>query len=474
MKIIEDTGLSFEDVLLVPKRNAFGSRKLVSLKTRLTKGISLNLPIVSANMDTITGHGLAVAMAESGGIGIVHRFNTVEEEVAEVKRVKRHSSYIIDEPYTISSDKTIEDVKELTKATGVSGFPVVEGRRLVGIITSKDIKFQDDRAKVSDVMTKKRDLVTIRGKGSNRPSRDELVTLFRKHKIEKIPIVDRNFNLMALVAAKDIAASLNSETSRDRKGRLLVGAAIGVKSDAITRADRLLKAGADVLVIDVAHGHSNAVMDTLRRLKKEFDTDVIAGNVATREGVEDLVAAGADAVKVGIGPGHVCTTRLVTGAGVPQVTAIMWAYEAARWHNVPVISDGGINTSGDIVKALAAGASTVMVGRLFAGTEETPGATIIKGGKKYKFYRGMSSISANDKKMEVDRPGTELGDIVGEGMESFVPYAGSAVDLLKQLAGGLRSGFSYCGATNIEELRRNAHFVKLASGGQRESFVREQ
>ncbi len=472
MEVISPSGLSYEDVLLVPKRNSFGSRKLVSLKTRLTKNVTLHIPIVSANMDTVTGHKLAIAMAESGGIGIIHRFNTIEEQVEEVKRVKRKSSYIIKDPYTIELDKTIEDVKKLTAATGVSGFPVLQGRKLVGIVTGKDIKFHDDKTPLKEVMTPKSRLVTVQAE--KKYSRELFLKIFRQNKIEKIPIVDKSANLVALVAAKDIMSSWNNEISRSKDGKLLVGAAIGIKADASERAKRLVAEGADVLVIDVAHGHSDAVINVLKKLKKELEVDIVAGNVATREGAEDLISAGADGVKVGIGPGHVCTTRLVTGAGVPQLTAISWAHEVARAHGIPIIADGGINTSGDIVKALAAGASTVMIGRLFAGTEETPGATIMKDGRKYKFFRGMSSVSANDKKLSVDSKDYSIADVIGEGMESFVPYTGSAVDLLNQLVGGIRSGFSYCGATGIEQLWRNATFVRLEGGARRESFSRDQ
>jgi IMP dehydrogenase len=463
-------GLSFDDVLLVPKRNTFGSRKNIELKSQLTKKIRLNLPIVSANMDTVTEAEMAIAMANAGGIGIIHRFNTIDEEVEQVRKVKRKSSYIIKDPYTVTPDTTVEEIRKLIEEKGVSGFPVVNGRKLVGMVTRRDVKFAEPGKKAKEIMTPKRDLVVAYS--YKKPTSKDFIDLFKKYKIEKIPIVDKHFNLVALVAAKDIEGLSNVQVSKSKDGTLLVGAAIGTKNDAVERARRLIDAGADVLVLDVAHGHSDSVIELLKRIKKEFDIEVIAGNVATKEGTEDLIAAGADAVKVGIGPGHVCTTRLVAGVGVPQLSAIMDAYSTAKEYGVPIIGDGGINTSGDIVKALAAGASTVMIGSLFAGTDETPGYLIIRNNRKFKLFRGMSSVSANIKKREIENSSFDPIEIVGEGIETFVPYKGSVSDILVQLANGIRSGLSYCGARNIEELRRNAEFVKLAPGGRKESFER--
>ncbi|MGC8629169.1 MAG: IMP dehydrogenase [Candidatus Micrarchaeia archaeon] len=463
-------GLSFEDVLIVPKRNSFGSRKSISLRSNLTKRIVLNLPIVSANMDTVTEADMAIAMANAGGIGIIHRFNTIEEEVEQVAKVKRKSSYIIKKPYTVSPDTTVADIKQLIAEKGVSSFPVVVGNSLVGMVTHRDLRFAEDTEKAKDIMTKKEELV-VAFSDKNYEAQD-FIDLFKKYKVEKIPIVDNSFNLVALVAAKDIEGLSNKIISKSEDGTLLVGAAIGVKKDAIERASRLLNAGADVLVIDVAHGHSDSVISLLKKIKKEFDTEVIAGNVATKEGTEELIEAGADAVKVGIGPGHVCTTRLVAGAGVPQLTAILDSYEAAKAHGVPIIADGGISNSGDIVKALAAGASTVMIGSLFAGTDETPGYIILRNNQKFKLYRGMSSVSANIKKDELENAPFDSEEIVGEGIETFVPYKGPVRDILSQLAGGIKSGLSYAGARNIEELRKNAEFIRLAPGARRESFER--
>ncbi len=469
MKVHPDIGLSFDDVLLIPKKNSFGSRKKVSLKTKLTKGISLNIPIVSANMDTVTGARLAIVMAQSGGIGILHRFNSIDEEAAEVRKVKRQSSYIIKDPYTITKDKTVGDARAISQVYGVSGFPVVDGRKLIGIVTERDIRFQKDEAVIENVMTKKNDMVFIEQDKFMKP--EKFIDVFKKHKVEKIPIVDKKSNLVGMVTAKDIANLGNGHATKSRDGTLMVGAAIGVK-DAAKRADALVKAGADVLVIDIAHGHSEAVISALKMLKRRLDTEIIAGNIATGAAAEELISAGADAIKVGIGPGSVCTTRLVAGSGVPQLTAIEWTHSVAQHYGVPIIGDGGIRTSGDIAKALAAGASTVMIGKIFGGTEEAPGATIIRGGRKYKFYRGMSSISANNKKLEVDQSDFDLSDVVGEGNETFIPYIGSAREIISQLCGGLRSAFSYSGATNIYDLRKNAELVRISPGGQRESYAK--
>ncbi len=469
MKVINEIGLSFDDVLLIPNKNSFGSRLNVSLKTKLTRNIELNLPIISANMDTITGSEMAISMAEAGGIGIIHRFNTIEEEIEEVKRVKRKSSLIIEDPYTIQVKGTIADVKNLINETNVSGFPVLDKNKVVGIITLRDIKFHNNLDKIADVMTSKKDLITIQN--NKNLSAKYFLDIFKKYKFEKIPIIDNKFNLIALVAAKDIFNANNAITTKNSNdGKLMVGAAIGIKSSAFERAIKLYEQGVDVLVIDIAHGHSSSVIELIKKIKKNINIDIIAGNIATKQGTLDLIKAGADAVKVGIGPGHACTTRIITGAGVPQLTAISWAYSVAKDYDIPIIADGGINNSGDIMKALAAGASSVMIGRLFAGTKETPGSTIIKNGKKYKFFRGMSSISANSKKLDLELLKDVSIELVGEGKESFVPYIGSVKETLLQFIGGLRSGFSYCGSRNLSELRKNSKFIKLSNSSQRESF----
>ncbi len=470
MKVMDDAGLSFEDVLLVPKKNTFGSRSKVSLKTKLTKNIELNIPIISANMDTITGSEMAISMAELGGIGIIHRFNTIEEEVEEVRHVKRRSSFIIKNPYTISVEKTVKDMKNLINQTNVSGFPVTDRNKLVGIVTLRDIYFQDDSERILDVMTTKKNLVTIHY--NKKLDAEYFLDVFKRHKLEKIPIVDTKFNLVALVTAKSVSGMKKGIATISRDGKLMVGAAIGIKSDALERATKLYDEGVDAIIVDIAHGHSDAAIKLVKKIKKTMDIDVIAGNVATKQGTLDLINAGADAIKVGIGPGHVCTTRIVTGAGIPQLTAISWAYSVARKYNIPIIADGGINNSGDIMKALAAGASSVMIGKLFAGSEETPGNTIIKDGKKYKFYRGMSSISANSKKLSIEMLEDVSTELVGEGKESFVSYTGLVKEVVSQLVGGLKSGFSYCGSKNMMELAKNTEFIKLSSGSQKESFSR--
>ncbi len=467
LRINTEHGLSFDDVLLVPKRNAFGSRMNVELRSNLTKRIVLNVPIVSANMDTITESRLAIVMAQNGGIGIIHRFNSIEEEANEVRKVKRQNSYIIREPYTLSPNMSVGQARELSRRYGVSGFPVVEGKKLVGIITNRDFWFSGDGEIVEKVMTRKKDMVFV--EQDKIKEYGDFEGMFRKKKVEKVPIVDSKGNLTGMVTVKDVMNMKDSHATKSKDGTLMVGAAIGVK-DAVERAKALLDAGADALVIDIAHGHSDAVVDTIKKIKKNFDAELIAGNVATYEGADELMSAGADAVKVGIGPGSVCTTRIVTGSGIPQLTAIGWAYKAAEEHGIPIIADGGIRNSGDMAKAIAAGASTVMIGRMLAGTEESPGSTIMKDGKKYKFYRGMSSISANSKKLEIDSSDFGLSDVVGEGNETFVPYVGSARDVIVQIAGGLRSAFSYSGSRNIEELRKNAELIRISPSAKRESY----
>ena len=467
MRLNPDTGLSFDDVLLVPKKNSFGSRSKVSLKSRLTKRIYLNVPVASANMDTITESRLAIAMAQNGAIGVIHRFNTIEGEAAEVRKVKRHNSYIIHEPYTVSANKSVGYVKTASQMYGVSGFPVLEGKKLLGIVTKRDLWFADEGKQVSEVMTKKKDMILV--EQDKIKKYDDFADVFKKYKVEKVPIINKKGELVGMVTVKDVINMKDGRATKSRDGTLMVGAAVGVK-DALERAEAMVNAGADLLVIDIAHGHSTTVIETIKKIKKNFSIELIAGNIATYDGAAELMSHGADAVKVGIGPGSVCTTRIVTGSGVPQLTAISWAHKAAEEHGVPIIADGGIRNSGDIAKALAAGASSVMIGRMFAGTEESPGSTIMKEGKRYKFYRGMSSISANNKKLEIDGSDFEISDVVGEGNETFVPYTGSAKVVLEQIVGGLRSAFSYSGAKNIDELRRNAELIRISVDARRESF----
>lgn len=466
-------GLTFDDVLLVPVKSPVRSRSEVDVSTVLVKGVRLNIPIVSANMDTVTESAMAIAMARLGGIGIIHRFMEIERQVAEVKRVKRAEAFVIERPYTISPNTTVAEVKQLMRETGVSGFLVVDDQnRLLGIVSRRDVRFveREDRP-VSEVMTPQAKLVV----GSPRTTLEEAIRILNQHKLEKLPLVDENWVLRGLITAKDVERVVNpSSAAKDSKGRLLVGAAIGVRGDFLERASRLIEADVDVLVLDVAHGHSEMAIEAIRRVKREFPAvPLIAGNVATPEGTQDLIQAGADAVKVGIGPGAACTTRMVTGAGVPQLTAIMWCAEAASKMGVPIIADGGIRHPGDITKALAAGASAVMIGSLLAGTDESPGYPVVRDGVKYKVYRGMASLGANMKRRMLDRDELDeesVAQIVPEGVESYVPYRGKVEEVINQLVGGLKSGMSYCGARNIEELRRNARFIRITEAGAAESY----
>ncbi len=470
-------GLSYSDVLLVPRKSGVDSRKSVNTSTNITKDIKLNVPIVSANMDTVTESRMAIAMAMEGGIGIIHRFMDIEKEAAEVTRVKRAHSYIIDHPYSIGKNATVGEAREIMSKDGVSGLLVVDAsRKLLGILSDRDIRFvKDDKTPVSGQMTPRRKLVV----GHPDISPDEALKLLDKNRLEKLPLVDKKDVVKGLITSKDIYLSMHSEKpAKDRKGRLLVGAAIGVKGDYIDRARALMRAEADVLVLDIAHGHSNSVIEAIKKLKKEVEgVQVIAGNVATKEAVEDLVAAGADGIKVGIGPGAACITRTVTGAGMPQLTAVMDCAEAADKMGVKTIADGGIKDSGDITKALAAGAAAVMMGSAFAGTDESPGYFVTRKGIKYKSYRGMASFGANISRKRLDKAEIdpqEVFDIVPEGVESSVPYKGSVKETVYQMVGGLRSGMSYAGATDLEQLRKNAKFIRLTFSAAKESYEKLQ
>jgi len=466
-------GLTYDDVLLLPVKTPVRSRAEVDVSTVLAKGIRLNIPIVSANMDSVTESTMAIAMARLGGIGIIHRFMSIDRQVAEVKRVKRAEAYVIEKPYTISPDTRVSEVRQLMRDTGVSGFLVVDSdNRLLGIVSRRDVRFVNhDEKMVTEVMTPREKLIV----GSPKTTLEEAMRLLGEHKLEKLPLVESDWSLKGLITAKDVERVVNpSNAAKDSKGRLLVGAAIGVRGDYLERAAKLVEADVDVLVLDIAHGHSEAAIEAIRRVKKDFPhVPLIAGNVATREGTVDLIQAGADAVKVGIGPGAACTTRIVTGAGVPQLTAVMWCAEAASGMGVPIIADGGIKHPGDITKALAAGASTVMIGSLLAGTDESPGYFVVRDGVKYKAYRGMASLGANIRRRLLERGDLDaesVAQIVPEGVESYVPYRGKVEEVVNHLLGGLRSGMSYCGARNIEELRRNARFIRITEAGAAESF----
>jgi IMP dehydrogenase len=463
--------LTFDDVLLVPKRSSIHSRKDVDLSTRLSRNIKLNVPIVSANMDSVTESAMAISMAHNGGIGIIHRFMSVERQVEEVLKVKRAESVIIEEPYTIWPSATMSDAKRLMQEKGVSGLLVVDAnKKLLGILTARDLLFEEnDLNRVSELMTPMKSLHTA----SADASVDEARQLLRKYKLEKLPLVDEEGHLRGLITSKDmVTLAERPQACKDSKGQLTVGAAVGIREGYIERARALVDAGVDVLVVDVAHGHSDRVLNVVRKLKKELSqVDVIAGNVATPEGTKDLIDAGADAVKVGIGSGSICITRIVTGAGVPQLTAVLECAEAAGESGVPIIADGGIRNSGDITKALATGASSVMIGSMLAGTEESPGVTVMRNGRKYKIHRGMASVGASMKRgTEEAEDEAALLEYVAEGIEAFVPYRGTSHEILAQLAGGIRSGLSYCGAKTLVELRQNASFVRLTSAALKESY----
>jgi IMP dehydrogenase len=464
-------GLTFDDVLLVPKRSPIVSRSQTDLRTKLSRNISLNMPLVSANMDTVTESQMAIAVAREGGIGIVHRFMTIEDQVDEVLKVKRSESVVIEQPYTVKPETTVAELYKLMAEYGVSGLLVEDQNKLAGIITRRDITFEKNvKRKVSDLMTK--EVITAKAGTTIEQAKE----ILHKHRIEKLPLVDAKGRIAGLITSKDILKmDQYPHSAKDKKGRLLVGAAVGVKGDYLERAEALLEAGADTLVVDIAHGHSENALNTVHMIKKAFpDCDLIAGNVATGEGARDLIKAGVDAVKVGVGSGSICITRVVTGSGVPQLTAVIDAVKAAKEYGIPVISDGGIRTSGDLTKALAAGASSAMIGSMFGGTDESPGKTLVKNGKKYKMYRGMASYMASlGRKYREEGPqvvdGDDLNDYVPEGVEAMVPYKGSVVEILRQLAGGLRSGLSYCGARTIPEMQKNAEFVRITGAGFIES-----
>ena len=431
------------------------------------------MPLVSANMDTVTESGMAIALAREGGIGIIHRFMTIEDQVDEVLKVKRSESVIIEQPYTIKPDMSVQDAENLMLQYGVSGLLVEENdKRLAGIITLRDITFETNHnSKISDLMSK--NVITAK-EGTTIEQAKEIL---HNHRIEKLPVVDNNNRIVGLITSKDILKmDQYPYASKDKKGRLLVGAAVGVKGDYLERTGALLDAGSDTIVVDIAHGHSENAINTVHMIKKAFpNCELIAGNVATREGTNDLIKAGVDAVKVGVGSGSICITRVITGSGVPQLTAIIESVNVAKEHEVPVISDGGVRTSGDATKALAAGSSSVMIGSLFGGTDESPGKTMIKNGKKFKMYRGMASLYASlgrryrERGPQVVDSYDDLNDYVPEGVEAMVPYKGSVVEIIRQLVGGLRSGLSYCGAKTILEMHKNAEFIKITSAGYMES-----
>ncbi len=460
-------GLTFDDVLLIPAKSSVVPKD-IKLETHLTRKIVLNIPLISAAMDTVTESKLAIAIAREGGVGVIHKNMTIEKQAEEVERVKRSENGVITDPFYLAPDNYVYEAEALMSKYKVSGVPICDkDKKLVGIITNRDMRFLKDFSdKIEDVMTKENLVTAPVG-----TTLEEAESILSKHKIEKLPLVDENFVLKGLITIKDIEkAEKYPNSAKDEKGRLLCGASIGVTSDILERAQALLKAGADFLVIDSAHGHSDNIINAVKTVKKAFpECQLIAGNIATGEAAKDLIEAGADAVKVGIGPGSICTTRIVAGIGVPQLTAINDVYEVAKEYGIPVIADGGIKYSGDLTKAIAAGGDVVMIGSLFAGCEEAPGDVEIFQGRSFKVYRGMGSLAAMEKGSKDRYFQSGSTKLVPEGVEGRVPYKGLLSDTVFQLMGGLRSGMGYCGTPTIADLKENGKFVRITAGGLRES-----
>ena len=472
MKVRTDFGLTFDDVLLVPHHSSIQSRKDVSTDTWLVPGIHLSIPILSSNMDTVTETRMAIAMAQLGGIGILHRFMSIEQQTDCVLRVKRSESLIVESPLTIFPEATVEQARQRMEEADVGGLVVIDDdKHLLGLVTNRDVLLAPKNdIPVSRVMTPRERLVIAAQDETLEDARRKLY----EHRIEKLPLVDAEGRLAGLITAQDIVKiQKHPNATKDSRGRLRVGAAVGARPEDLERAASCVAAGVDILVVDIAHGHSDHVITMVRNLKQRFPSvPIITGNVATAQGVRDLVEAGADAVKVGVGSGSICTTRIVTGFGVPQLSAIMECADVGRALNVPIIADGGIRNSGDLTKSLAAGASTVMIGSLLAGTDESPGATVIRQDRRYKIVRGMASLSANMDRRKLEKSELaieEWGEVVPEGVEAIVPYKGALVDVLYQLVGGLRSGLSYAGACSIEELWQAAEFIRITPSGMQES-----
>lgn len=472
---VDQEALTFDDVLLIPAHSTVLPRE-VSLTTRLTRTITLNIPLLSAAMDTVTEARLAITLAQEGGIGIIHKNMSVERQAYEVQMVKKYESGVIKDPFTVSPAATIRQVLDLTRAKGISGVPVVDGDELVGIVTSRDLRFETRLDEpVARAMTPKAKLVTVR-EGA---SKEEAIRLLHEHRIEKVLVVNEQFQLRGMITVKDIQKSRDyPQACKDEQERLRVGAAVGTGSGTEERVEALVAAGVDVIIVDTAHGHSQGVLDRVRWVKQHFpEIQVIGGNIATGAAALALVEAGADAVKVGIGPGSICTTRIVAGVGIPQITAVANVAEALQGTGVPLIADGGVRYSGDVAKALAAGAYAVMLGGLFAGTEEAPGDVELFQGRSYKSYRGMGSLGAMSQQQgSSDRyfqDSTEAEKLVPEGIEGRVPYKGSVVAILHQLVGGVRSAMGYTGCATMEEMRNKARFVRVTSAGMRESHVHD-
>ncbi len=469
MEKIIGQGYTFDDVLLVPNRSDVLPKE-VDVRTRLTRKITLNIPVLSAAMDTVTEAQMAIALAREGGIGIVHKNLSIENQANEIDRVKRSESGMILNPITLSPDRKIGEAMELMARYHISGIPIVDGQKLIGILTNRDLRFETDLNKRASALMTKQNLVTV----PVGTSLDEAEKILQKFRIEKLLVVDKDQRLKGLITVKDIQNRKRfPNASKDKHGRLMVGAAVGVAKDTKDRAAALIDAGVDILVVDTAHGHSRGVLKTIEMLKNSYpDMEIIGGNIATAEAAEDLIAAGADAIKVGMGPGSICTSRVIAGTGVPQLTAIMQCAVIAQKHEVPLIADGGIKQTGDIAKAIAAGADSVMLGNMLAGTEESPGETIFYEGRSYKTYRAMGSLSAmrsgrGDRYFQEGE--TEAKKLVPEGIEGRVPHRGKLSDVIYQMIGGLRAAMGYCGAATIEELQKKARFMTITAAGLQES-----
>ena len=466
MGTIIGDGITFDDVLLVPAYSEVIPNQ-VDLTTNLTKKVKLNIPLMSAGMDTVTEHRMAIAMARQGGIGIIHKNMIIEAQADEVDKVKRSENGVITDPFYLSPENTLADANELMAKFRISGVPITEGKKLVGIITNRDLKFEEDFSKkIKDSMTSDGLITAQEG-----VTLEEAKHILAKARKEKLPIVDKDFNLKGLITIKDIEKQIKYPLSaKDAQGRLLCGAAVGITSNVMARVDALVKARVDVIVIDSAHGHSANIFKTLREIKAKYpDLQVIAGNVATGEATRDLIEAGADGVKVGIGPGSICTTRVVAGIGVPQITAVMDCYKVAKEYGIPIIADGGIKYSGDVTKAIAAGANVCMMGSIFAGCDESPGSFELYQGRKYKVYRGMGSIAAMENGSKDRYFQADAKKLVPEGVEGRVAYKGMVEDTVFQLLGGLRAGMGYCGAKDVETLKETGKFIKISAASLKES-----
>jgi IMP dehydrogenase len=471
MRILPDVALTYDDVLLVPQHSDVVSRKKLSTQTRLTPKLTLQIPILSANMDTVTESDMAIAMAREGGIGIIHRFMTIDEQSQQIARVKKAESYIVRDPITLTISHTVGDARRIVDETGSGGILVLDaGGRLVGIVTTRDLLFENDDGKpIAEVM--QHEVVSAPADTTQR----EAEKILHAHRIEKVPLVDAEKHVVGLITQKDILKGGQfPQATKDLHGRLAVGAAVGVKEDDLSRVESLLGAGADCIVVDIAHGDSTLEIEMIKNIRRGFpSTAIIGGNVATAEGTRRLIDAGADAVKVGVGPGSICITRVVAGSGVPQLSAVIACAAVARAAGIPVIADGGIRSPGDAVKALAAGASTIMIGSLLAGTDESPGLMMTRNGHRYKVSRGMASIQANAVRKGREGDGRitqeEIDDYVSEGVEAAVPYRGKAKEVLTQIVGGIQSGMSYSGAHSLDELFDRAEFLRMTAGGYRES-----